>query len=171
MASSIDPADAKTRTLAFLRGQRTPLALLEDENGLGATLLEAGSGKSLRLRWGGLAQVTERTTRDHPQPYLLLVFEDGRQVALADVGFAFAPSTRNSGLLPGLPETFCFRDFSVLTGGVSGLLAQEGRAAEATGAILAAIALLDGARDAGFEVSGEERTLETLLRQLEERGV
>jgi hypothetical protein len=36
---------------------------------------------------------------------------------------------------------------------------------------LLAIALLDGARIAGFEVGREERALEGLLRRLEERGI
>jgi hypothetical protein len=165
-----NPAELKARVLAFLRGRRTPLSVLEDEDGRSATLLDAPAGKSLRLRWDQLAQVEERSTRDHPEPYLLLLFEDGRQVALADVGFAFAPALHNSGPLPELPRTFCFRDFGVLASGIEQLLAQEGRGAEAARAILAAIALVDGARAAGFVVSGEERALEELLHKLEERG-
>jgi hypothetical protein len=122
-----DPAELKARVLAFLRGRRAPLSILEDEDGRSATLLDAPAGKSLRLRWDQLAQVEERSTRDHPEPYLLLLFEDGRQVALADVGFAFAPALHNSGPLPELPRTFCFRDFGVLASGIEQLLAQEGR--------------------------------------------
>jgi hypothetical protein len=165
-----NPAELTARVLAFLRGRRTPLSVLEDEDGRSATLLETPTGKSLRLRWDELAQVEERSTRDHPEPYLLLLFEDGRQVALADVGFAFAPALHNSGPLPELPRTFCFRDFAVLASGIEHLLAQDGRGAEAARAILAAIALVDGARAAGFVVSGEERVVEELLHKLEERG-
>jgi hypothetical protein len=165
-----NPAELKARVLAFLRGRRTPLSVLEDQDGRSATLLETPAGKSLRLRWDQLAQVEERSTRDHPEPYLLLLFEDGRQVALAEVGFAFAPALHNSGPLPELPRTFCFRDFGVLASGIEQLLAPDGRGAEAARAILAAIALVDGARAAGFVVSGEERALEGLLHKLEERG-
>jgi hypothetical protein len=101
----------------------------------------------------------------------VLVFQDGRQVALADVGFAFAPSTASTGPLPDLPQTFCFRDFRHLSQGIEAILAEEGREREALSAVLLAIALLDGARIVGFEVGREERTLMGLLRRLEERGV
>jgi hypothetical protein len=106
-----------------------------------------------------------------PEPYLVLVFHDGRQVALADVGFAFAPSIASTGPLPDLPQTFCFRDFRHLSQGIEGLLEEEGRESEALQAVLLAIALLDGARAVGFEVGREERALEGLLRRLEERGL
>ena len=50
------------------------------------------------------------------------------------------------------------------------LLGDEGREGEALSAVMLALALLDGARNAGFDVSREERQLDLLLRQLEERG-
>jgi hypothetical protein len=153
-----------------LRSQRTPLAVVEEEDERGARLLETSSSKILTLRWEALAQVEERTTREHPQPYLVLVFQDGRQIALAEVGFAFAPATHNSGALPELPQTLCFRDFATLTQGVAALVGQEGRGPEAVRALLAAIALVDGARALGFDVGNEERILEGLLGSLEERG-
>jgi hypothetical protein len=53
---------------------------------------------------------------------------------------------------------------------VQALLSEEGREREALSAVLLGIALLDGARGAGFDVSREERDLESLLRSLEERG-
>ena len=164
------PAESRARVLGFLRARRTPLAVVEDEDERSARLLETGSGKALSLRWEALAHVEERTTREHPQPYLVLVFQDGRQLALADVGFAFAPATHNSGALPELPQTLCFRDFATLTQGVSALVGQEGRAPEAVRGLLAAIALVGGARASGFEVGNEERILEGLLARLEERG-
>ena len=98
----------------------------------------------------------------------MLVFADGRQVALADVGFAFAPVTESTGPLPDLPATFCFRDFRHLTSGAESLLGEEGREREAVAAVMLGIALLDGARVLGFDVSREERELESLLRRLEE---
>ena len=165
------PAESRAKVLEFTRRPFAAVAALEDEDGKGARLLEPGSGKDLRLRWSELAQVEERTSPLRPAPWLVLAFEDGRQVALADVGFAFAPSTASTGPLPDLPATFCFADFRHLSQGIETLLETEGREKEALGAILLCIALLDGARAAGLAVAREERTLDGLLRRLEERGV
>jgi hypothetical protein len=115
--------------------------------------------------------VEERSSSLRPAPWLLLLFHDGRQVALADVGFAFAANTVHTGPLPDLPPTLCFADFRHLSQGIESLLAEEGREKEALGAILVSIALLDGARSAGLEVAREERRLESLLKALEERGL
>ena len=161
--------EARARVSAFTRKPLAAVALLEED--AGARLLEPGSGKELRFSWDQLAQVEEKTSPLRSTPYLLLVFHDGRQVALADVGFAFAPSTINTGPLPDLPPTMCFRDFRHLSGGVAQLLDEEGREREALSAILLCIALLDGARRLGFEVGREERGLEALLARLEERGI
>ena len=164
------PEELKAKVEAFLRGAPGRFALLPGEGGRGAQILEAGSGKALRLDWDELEDAVEKTNALRPEPYLVLVFADGRQVALADVGFAFAPSTRNTGPLPDLPATFCFRDFRHLASGIEALLADEGREREALSAVMRALALLDGAREAGLEVGREERQLDVLLRRLEERG-
>jgi hypothetical protein len=167
----VDPAAAKAKVLEFTRRPFAAVAALEDDDGKGARLLEPGTGKDLRLRWDELAEVEEKRSPMRPAPYLVLLFHDGRQVALADVGFAFAPSVVSTGPLPDLPATLCFRDFRHLSEGVATLLAEEGREKEALAAILVSIALLDGARAAGLDVSREERTLESLLADLEQRGV
>ncbi len=164
-------AEAKARVLKFLHARMALFGAIEDEDGRGAQLLEPGTGKTLALRWEDLADVAERTSPLRPLPYLVLVFQDGRQVALAEVGFAFAPSIANTGPLPDLPPTFCFRDYRHLTQGVHGLLEEDGREKEALAAILLCIALLDGARVAGFEVAREERVLDGLLKKLEQRGI
>ena len=165
------PEEVKERVLEFTRRPFAAVAALEDPDGKGARLLEPGTAKELRLRWDEVAQAEERSSPLRRAPYLVLVFQDGRQVALADVGFAFAPSTVHTGSLPDLPATFCFADFRHLSQGIETLLSQKGREQEALGAILMSIALLDGARAAGLEVGREERRLEDLLRALEERGV
>jgi hypothetical protein len=165
------PAEGRAKVLEFTRRPFAAIAALEDEDGKGARLLEPGTAKELRLRWDDLARVEERSTALRPAPYLVLLFQDGRQVALADVGFAFAPGTANTGTLSNLPATFCFADFRHLSQGIETLLSEEGREKEALGAILMCIALLDGARAAGLDVAREERRLEGLLRALEERGV
>src|SRR2546427_12874834 len=165
------PEEAKQRVVEFTRRPFAAVAALEDPDGKGARLLEPGTAKELRLRWDEVAQAEERSSPLRRAPYLVLVFEDGRQVALADVGFAFAPSTIHTGPLPDLPPTFCFADFRHLSQGIEALLAEEGREKEALGAILACIALLDGARAAGLDVAREERRLDGLLRELEARGL
>jgi len=157
--------------LEFTRRPFTAVAAVEEPDGKSARLLEPGTGKELGVRWEEIAQAEEKSSPLRPAPYLVLVFQGGRQVALADVGFAFAPDTIHTGPLPDLPATFCFADFRHLSQGIEALLAEEGREKEALGGILAAIALLDGARAAGLEVAREERRLEGLLRALEERGV
>jgi hypothetical protein len=164
------PEEIKAKVLEFCRRPLSAVAAVED-GAQGARLLEPASGKELRVRWGDLSQVEEKQTPLRPSSYLVLLWNDGRQVALADVGFAFAPSTVNTGPLPDLPQTLCFRDFRHLSQGIDALLAEEGREREALGAILVCIALLDGARAAGLEVGREERRLEALLRALEQRGV
>jgi hypothetical protein len=162
--------EARAAVESFLRTNPGRFALLPDDDGRGARLLEAGTGKELRVRWDEIASATNKQNPVRPAPYLVLVFGDGRQVALADVGFAFAPSTVNTGPLPDLPATFCFRDFRHLASAAEALLHEEGREPEAIAAVMLGIALLDGARAAGLDVSREERELEGLLRRVEERG-
>ena len=169
-SGSSSPEEVRAAVGSFLRENLGRFALLADEDGRGAQLIEAGTGKALRLRWGEIAGAELKRNPVRPAPYLLLVFGDGRQIALADVGFAFAPSTASTGPLPDLPDTFCFRDFRHLASGAESLLSEEGREREAVAAVMLAIALLDGARAAGLEVSREERELDALLRRLEERG-
>ncbi len=164
-------AESKAKVLEFTRRPFAAVAAIEDADGQGARLLEPGTGKELRIRWGEIAKIEERASPLRAAPYLVLVLEDGRQVALADVGFAFAPSTVNTGPIPDLPATFCFADFRHLSQGIESILQQEGREMEALGATLMSIALLDGARAAGLEVAREERRLDALLRALEARGV
>ena len=164
-------AESRGKVLEFARRPFAAVAAIEDPDGKGVRLLESGTGKELRIRWGEIVQVEERVSPLRPAPWLVLLFEDGRQVALADIGFAFAPSTIHTGPLPDLPPTFCFADFRHLSQGIEALLAEEGREKEALGAILACIALLDGARAAGLDVAREERRLDGLLHELEARGL
>lgn len=166
----MNPEQVRAAVESFLRENPGRFALLPDDDGRGAQLLEAGTGKTLRVRWDEIASATVKQNPVRAAPYLVLLFGDGRQVALADVGFAFAPSTASTGPLPGLPATFCFRDFRHLASGAEALLGEDGREREAVAAVMLGIALLDGARAAGLDVSREERELEALLRRLEERG-
>jgi hypothetical protein len=163
--------EIKNKVLEFTRKPLSAVIAAEDDDGHGARLIERGSTKELKVRWDDLETAEEKSSSLRAAPYLVLKFQDGRQLALADVGFAFAPSTANTGPLPDLPATLCFRDFRHLSQGVESLLAEDGREKEALGGILICIALLDGARAAGLEVSREERRLDGLLRKLEQRGL
>jgi hypothetical protein len=164
------PDEVRTHVLAFLRAAPFLFAVGEDPDGRGAQLIERQTGKSLAVRWDEVREAVEKSTPLRPHPYLVLVFHDQRQVALTDVGFAFAPSTLNTGPLPELPPTLCFADLRHLTNGAQSLLQQSGREPDALRAILMGIALIDGARAAGFEVAHEERALDGLLREVEQRG-
>jgi len=166
----VTPEEAREAVGSFLRTHPGWFALVPDDDARGAQLFEVGTGKALRIRWDEVTAASLRDNPTRPNPYLVLLFADGRQVALADVGFAFAPSTVSSGPLPDLPATFCFRDFRHLAAGAEALLGEDGREREAIAAVMLGIALLDGARAAGLDVSREERELEGLLRRLEERG-
>ena len=163
--------EIRKKVLEFTIQPLSAIALIEDDDKRGARLIETGSTKELHVVWGELANAEVKSSALRPAPYLVLQWHDGRQVALADVGFAFAPSTANTGPLPDLPATLCFRDFRHLSQGVETLLAEDGREKEALGGILLCIALLDGARAAGLDVSREERRLDALLRTLEQHGV
>ena len=161
---------ARAKVESFVRQNPRLFVLVESPDGRSAQIVETGTGKALQVEWGELADAVEKENPVRRSGYQVLVFTDGRQIALADVGFAFAPSTVNTGPLPDLPSTFCFRDFRHLTTGVQALLGEEGREREALSAVMLALALLDGARAVGFDVSREERELDLLLRRLEERG-
>jgi hypothetical protein len=165
------PTEMKAKVIEHCRRPLSAVVAIEDDDGRGARLIEPGSTKELQVRWDELAQVEEKKSPLRASSWLVLLWNDGRQVALADVGFAFAPSTANTGPLPELPQTFCFKDFRHLSQGVETLLQEEGREKEALGGILLCIALLDGARAVDLEVSREERRLDALLRLLEQRGV
>jgi hypothetical protein len=169
MDEILTPEAARAQVAAFLRECRPPLAVLaEDDRSI--ELLEPSSGQALTLRWGEVTRLERRTNPLRAHPYLALSLEDGRQLALADVGFAFAPSLRNAGPLDELPPTVCFADLSKLLAGFDALLATGGRQGEAVQAFLAGIAIVDGARDVGFDVGREERALERRLQQLEGGG-
>jgi hypothetical protein len=137
-----------------------------------ATLLDVSSGKSLRLPLAALQQAVEKRTHDRNEPYLVLLLDDGRQLALAPAGVAFPPDTRSAGPLPGLPAVVCWRDFSSVIGHAEHVLAahpEERPGRELLDLLRYCVALLDGARAAGFETGAEEARLERALGEVERR--
>ncbi len=162
---------AERRALLERFARERPASLLYDAGS--ATLLDVFSGKALVLDLARVAAVEERTDRDTGRPYLSIRREDGGEVALADQGIAFAPATTSTGPLEGLPRAVCFRDLAAAEGRLTHfLLDHPGERPDRAhlGSFLFCLALVDGARAAGFDVSSEERRLERLLGELEARS-
>jgi hypothetical protein len=169
--SARGPADrAAQRALLERFAREHPASVLHDA--ASSTLVDVASGKALPLDWTRVAAVDERHDRQTGRPYLALRRDDGVEVALAEAGIVFAPVTSATGPLDGAPGAVTFRD----------LLAAEGRLSHAlhdhpeeppdrghVALLLFCLALVDGARAAGFDVSAEERRLERLLGELEAR--
>jgi hypothetical protein len=136
-------------------------------------LLDVASGKSTRLPW---REVTAFEEKRHPEAdgtYLLLLFENGRQIALVDPGgVAFAPSTENSGPMENLPPVVCLKDFLTLKQRVDHYLydhPDEPPPRETLDLVMICIATLDGARAVGFDVADLEGELEKSLNEIERR--
>jgi hypothetical protein len=164
----VDRAAQRGLLERFVRAR--PLALAIDPDA--GLLLDVPSGKVLALDWTRVATVSEQADADSRRPYLLVTLGDGGAFALADQGIAFAPSTRSSGPLPGLPAAVCLRDLAVAEGRLTHFLLdhpdeQPGRVHLDT--FMFCLAVVDGARDAGFDVGPEERRLERIIAELEAR--
>jgi hypothetical protein len=167
-AAVTDRAAQRALVEAFVRDR--PAAILHDPTG--PSLLDVASGKALPLDWARISHVAEGTNRETGAPFLSLLREDGRQVVLADVGVAFEPLTVSTGPLPGLPPVVCFRDFAATEARLVHYLRDhpdDPVTRSHLDLFFFLLALLDGARAVGFDVSREERRLEALLREIEVR--
>jgi hypothetical protein len=152
----------------FVRARPAALAV-DPDAGL---LLDVAAGKVLALDWTRVASVSELVDADRGRPYLLVTLGDGRAFALADQGIAFAPSTRSSGPLPGLPAAVCLRDLAAAEARLTHFLRDHPGEQPERGhldAFMFCLAVVDGARLAGFDVGPEERRLERILGELEAR--
>lgn len=161
---------AAQRALLERFARERPASLLFDP--ASATLLDVSSGKSLVLDLARVVSVEERADRDTGRPYLAVRRGDGGEVALADQGIAFAPATGATGPLEGLPPAVCFRDLAGAEGRLTHfLLDHPGERPDRAhlALFLFCLAVVDGARAVGFEVSAEERRLERLLGEIEAR--
>lgn len=151
--------------------QSHPQAVLYDDET--ARLLDVASGKTVPIAWRDLKAIEEKIHPETSDVYLVLLFESGRQLALVDPGgVAFAPSTENSGAIPGSPPVVCLRDFFTLKQRVDHHLhdhPDEPPPRECLDMIMICIATLDGARAVGFDVSDLEGELEKSLNELERR--
>ena len=163
-----EPAARRALLERFVRER--PTALLLDLDA--PALLDLFSGKALPIDWSRIEGLVEARNRDSGAPYLVLLRDDGRQVILADVGIAFEPLAAATGPLPGLPPVVCFRDFAATAGRIEHLLVDhpgEPVTRDHLDLFLFLVAVVDGARAVGFEVSAEERRLERILGEIEAR--
>jgi hypothetical protein len=146
-------------------------AVLYDDDS--ESLLDIASGKKVKVPWRDLAAFEEKIHPETKESYLVLMFENGTQLALVDPGgVAFAPSTANSGPVDGLPPVVCLRDFLTLKQRIDHYLydhPDEPPPRECLDLVMICIATLDGARNIGFDVSDLEGELEKSLREIERR--
>ena len=167
MAEFIDQAKQKVQQWAQ---QHRQVVLYDDES---STLLDVASGKSIHLPWRDVKSFEAKTHPETKDIYLVLLFEDGRQIALVDPGgVAFAPSTTNTGPLSDLPPVVCLRDFQTLAGRIEHYLyahPDEAPPKECLDLVTICLAILDGARAIGFDVGDLEEKLEQSLREIERR--
>lgn len=137
-----------------------------------STLLDVGAGKTLALDWARIAAVSERTDAETRRPYCALLLDSGVEIAVADQGIVFPPVTAGTGPVGGLPRAVCFGDLAAAEGKLEHFLRDHPGEKPERGHIalfLLCLAVVDGARAAGFDVSAEERRLERLLGELEAR--
>jgi hypothetical protein len=160
---------AKAKVGAWVGAHRH--AVLYDEENF--TLMDVGSGKTIRLPWQDLKAFEEKIHPETNDNYLVLLFDNGNQIALVDPGgIAFAPSTENTGPLADLPPVVCLKDFFTLKGRLDHYLydhADEPPPKAALDLVTICIATLDGARAVGFDVGDLEGELEKSLKEIERR--
>ena len=163
----MDEARQKVRLWADSHRQ----AVLYDDSD--AILFDVASGKRLKLDWSALAGYEEKVHPETQEPYLVLLFDDGTQIALVEPGgVAFAPSTINTGPVDNLPSVVCLRDLIMLKQRVDHYLfdhPEDAPPRECLNLIMVGIAILDGARAVGFDVGDLEGELEKSLDEVERR--
>ena len=149
---------------------RSHVVLYDDDS---AVLVDVASGKRLKLDWAALAGFEEKVHPETQDQYLVLLFDDGTQLALVDPGgVAFAPSTVHSGPVENLPAVVCLRDFLMLKQRVDHYLydhPDQPPPRECLNLIMICIATLDGARAVGFDIGDLEGELEKSLKEVERR--
>jgi len=167
MADLGDQAKAKVRT--WVATHRNAV-LFDEDNSL---FLDVASGKTIQVPWQDLSAFEEKVHPETKETYLVLLFDNGHQIALVDPGgIAFAPSTENTGPLQDLPPVVCLKDVFTLKGRVDHYLydhPDQPPPKETLDLIMICIATLDGARRIGFDVGDLEGELEKSLNQIEGR--
>jgi hypothetical protein len=158
----------------FVARQRMTFALVDEESKSKQEMevLERSSGKSMTFAPGAITKLEEARDGIQGSRYLRICLDDGRNFAMAGVGFVFAPSFVSTGPLTDCPPTACMMDFDKLFHHLKHLVdeADQGRGQEAMQVLMILLAYLDGARAIGLDISPEERRVEAQLEKLESRG-
>ncbi|MBI2082892.1 MAG: hypothetical protein HYT76_04920 [Deltaproteobacteria bacterium] len=144
-----------------------PTVFVSQEIPNGILLREITTSKEHSIEY---PKVTQFRRREHPEglgDYLNLVFEGGRELVLCHAGFAFSPSYLSTRSLNLLPDVVCFQDFYRLLGHLEHLYQEETQRDETIKTLTSCLAILEGARLTEFDVSAEEKRVETILNWLE----
>ena len=167
MDSVVDQAKLKLRS--WTEKHRNVVLYDEKES----VLVDVASGKSTSLPWRDVKAFEEKIHPETKEKYLVLLFENGNQLALVDPGgVAFAPSVTNTGPIRDLPPVVCLRDFDTLKQRIDHYLYEhrdEPLPKECLDLVMICIATLDGARAVGFDVGDLEGELEKALKEIEQR--
>lgn len=137
------------------------------------SLWDVYAGKQLTFSPVELRSAELKQDAQTGQPYLMLRFEEGRELALSDAGIAFIPQTANTGPIPELPAAVCLRDFHTLKDRLQHQLyghPDETPSRDALRLVMMCVAILEGARAWGFDIAREERELDRHLQELEKRS-
>jgi hypothetical protein len=167
MDSVVDQAKLKLR---HWTEKHRHVVLYDEEKSM---LLDVASGKSTSLPWRDVKAFEEKIHPETKDTYVVLLFENGNQLALVDPGgVGFAPSVRNTGSIRDLPPVVCLRDFYTLKQRIDHYLYEhqdEAPPRECLDLVMICIATLDGARAVGFDVADLEGELEKSLKEIERR--
>ena len=166
----MDAAQAGLKVKEWVERHRQ-VVLYDEEN---SHLLDVFSGKAVQLPLRDVKSCQEKIHPETKDAYLVLLFENGKQIALVDPGgVAFSPSEVNTGPLQGLPQVVCLKDFHTLKQRVDHYLyahQDEPPPKECLDLVMICIAILDGARAVGFDVGELEEELDKFLRELERKS-
>ncbi|HEY3450442.1 MAG TPA: hypothetical protein VGK67_29070 [Myxococcales bacterium] len=160
---------ALVQTLRAFCARHPSWALFDEPTG---DLLEIASGKRLQIRLSELVAVEERPNSQSGVPYLMLGFGDGHEIAIADIGIAFAAVTPAVPHAPTLPPVVCMQDFLAAYAQLRHHVVDhpdEKPDRSVLDLMVLALGILEGARVAGFDISREERELDAVLSELEKR--
>src|SRR5687767_15554672 len=161
--------EAKRKVSAWIE-QHKHAVLFDPES---STVLDVASGRKTSIPWRDLAAFEEKIHPETQDSYLVLLFEDGKQIALVDPGgVAFAPSMENTGPLRDSPAVVCLRDFYTLKPRIDHYLYEHPDEPPPKGTldlVMLCIAILDGARAIGFDIGDLEGELEKSLSEIERR--
>ncbi|HEX6175893.1 MAG TPA: hypothetical protein VF089_17925 [Candidatus Binatia bacterium] len=165
----LNTEEVKRKVSAWVE-QHKQAVLFDPEN---STVLDVASGRKTIIPWRDLAAFEEKIHPETQGSYFVLLFEDGKQIALVDPGgVAFAPSFENTGPLPESPQVVCLKDFHTLKPRIDHYLydhPDEPPPKETLDLVMLCIAILDGARAVGFDIADLEGELENSLSDIERR--